>query len=243
MSRADNATGTAAEEALKVAPFCRERGGETALFLARHRARAAKAGAADALRDLPQGKDIENAYRVPVPPSQLQPSIGGELIPEERGLFACDVAMRDTAANPDYVTADASLDRLRLAENAGVLELALDAADTVEAHNSFEKMLAHQMAAVHQQMMKTALRLNEMNTLFPHRMPEQQRNVESCRLIGAMTRLTMAYQHGMMTLQRVRSGGRQTVVVKHVVQHVHVGSGGQAVVAAGKVNGKGKSRG
>jgi hypothetical protein len=38
------------------------------------------------------------------------------------------------------------------------------------------------------------------------------------------------YQQGMMTLQRVRSGGKQTVVV----QHVHVKEGGQAVVA-GKV--------
>ena len=52
---------------------------------------------------------------------------------------------------------------------------------------------------------------------------------------GAMTRLTMAYQSGMMTLQRVRSAGRQTVVVKHTVQHVHVNQGGQAVVA-GKVS-------
>jgi len=36
-----------------------------------------------------------------------------------------------------------------------------------------------------------------------------------------------SYQHGMLTIQKVRSGGQQTVVV----QHVNVGDGGQAMVA------------
>ena len=35
-------------------------------------------------------------------------------------------------------------------------------------------------------------------------------------------------QHGLLTIAKVRSGGKQTVVV----QHVNVGDGGRAMVAA-----------
>jgi hypothetical protein len=45
-----------------------------------------------------------------------------------------------------------------------------------------------------------------------------------------MARVMGAYQQGTTTLQRLRSGGQQTVVV----QHVQVNDGGQAIVA-GKV--------
>jgi hypothetical protein len=47
--------------------------------------------------------------------------------------------LRDTVTNPDYVTVDASRDRLNLTDLAGVLELALDALDSIDAKNSLEK--------------------------------------------------------------------------------------------------------
>ena len=46
-----------------------------------------------------------------------------------------------------------------------------------------------------------------------------------------------AYQHGLLTLQKIRNGGTQTVVV----QHVNVGDGGRAMVA-GQVKLRGKKR-
>jgi hypothetical protein len=52
----------------------------------------------------------------------------------------CDPTV-DTVAHPDYVTAEASRDRLALANQAGSLSLALDAADTIQAQDSLEKML------------------------------------------------------------------------------------------------------
>ena len=70
--------------------------------------------------------------------------------------------LRDTVTNPDYVTVDASRDRLHLADSAGVLELALDASDSIDAKNSLEKMLVHQMATVHRSVMKLAIRLEDM---------------------------------------------------------------------------------
>jgi hypothetical protein len=51
-----------------------------------------------------------------------------------------------------------------------------------------------------------------------------------------------AFQDGLLALDRIRRGGKQTVKVVH--QHVAVGPGGQAVVAAGGVKGGGrKTRG
>ena len=65
-------------------------------------------------------------------------------------------AILDTLVNPDAVAADASRDRLDLAKNAGALELALDTADTIQAADGLERMLAHQLAATHVAAMKAA---------------------------------------------------------------------------------------
>ena len=58
------------------------------------------------------------------------------------------------------MTVDASRDRLELANQAGCLEEALDAAETIDAQNSLEKMLAHQLAASHRSSMKMTEQLN-----------------------------------------------------------------------------------
>jgi hypothetical protein len=44
---------------------------------------------------------------------------------------------------------------------AGSLGLALDAADTIQAQDSLEKMLVHEMAVLHRGMMKASARMNE----------------------------------------------------------------------------------
>src|SRR5215475_3748603 len=82
---------------------------------------------------------------------------GGELINREK----VGSHLVDTVAHPDYVTAEASRDRLGLASQAGSLSLALDAADTIQAQDSLEKMLVHEMAVIHYGMMRAAARMNE----------------------------------------------------------------------------------
>jgi hypothetical protein len=139
--------------------------------------------------------------------------------------------LRDTVKNPDYITVDASRDRLALASGAGVLEMALDASDTIDPKNSLEKMLVHQMAVLHRHIMRLSTRMEDLSIVRSE--GYQQRNVEVCHLNGTVARLAIAYQSGLLALQRARSGGRQVVTV----QHVHVGEGGQAVVA-GKLSGK-----
>jgi acyl-CoA thioesterase FadM len=52
-------------------------------------------------------------------------------------------------------------------------------------------------------------------------------SVEAARLTNAAARMMRVYQEAFLTLQKIRTGGKQTVVV----QHVQVSDGGQAVVA------------
>ena len=127
----------------------RDRAGQHLLFMAGVRSKLAKKGG-DALSDLAHG-DVERDGRYPAP---AEIGTGGELVPSAPEL-------RDTVTNPDYVAVDASRDRLALANLAGVLELALDASDTVAPKNSLEKMLVHQLAVLHRQMMKLAARMDD----------------------------------------------------------------------------------
>ena len=60
----------------------------------------------------------------------------------------------DTLESPNSISVDASEQRLRLAAGAGVLQSAVDAANSVPAANSLEKMLCHQLSAAHSAAMK-----------------------------------------------------------------------------------------
>ena len=175
------------------------------------------------------------------PLSETELGVGGELAPLDtyRGgpVPLNSVELHNTVTHPNYVTADASRERLELAHKAGALETGIDAADTIQAANSLEKMLAHQMAAIHGSTMRLAEQLNRcierMSVETYTEEGEQQReraNIQATRLAGAIGRMSGSFQQGMGTLQRIRSGGRQVVTV----QHVQVNEGGQALVA-GKI--------
>jgi hypothetical protein len=137
---------------------------------------------------------------------------GGELI--SSGLPNAPAAML-AIKNPDRVSVDASLDRLDLINQNGVLNMALDAAEAVGARNAAEQMLAHQMAAAHR--MSLDLMAQAGNTRDP---------IERCRLVNASVKLMDVCQKAALTVNRLHTGGQQTVTV----QHVQVGDGGQAVV-------------
>jgi hypothetical protein len=70
---------------------------------------------------------------------------GGELIiPEEE--IRDGWGLKETVDNPGRDTVGASRARLRLLIETDTVDLGIDAAATIDARNSFEKMLAHQMA-------------------------------------------------------------------------------------------------
>jgi hypothetical protein len=77
-------------------------------------------------------------------------------------------------------------------------------------------MLAYQMAASHKLAMMLVTRIND-----------QMAPADAGRLSNAAARMMLAFQSGVLTLHKIRTGGKQVVVV----QHVDVSSGGQAVVA------------
>ncbi len=133
----------------------------------------------------------------------------------------------DTLESPNSISVDASEQRMRLAAGAGVLQSAVDAANSAQAVNSLEKMLCHQLSAVHSAGMKLVSRVGGGG------MPP----VEEARLANAAARMMQIFQEGVLTLQKLKTGGRQTMIV----QHVQVSDGGNALVAA-SVNGSSPSR-
>lgn len=125
----------------------------------------------------------------------------------------------DTLEQPNIISIDAAEQRADLATRANVLSPALDASASARARNSIERMLCHQLAAVHFAGMDLLVRPEQTFVNLPP--------VERARLTNAAARMFEVYQSGALTLQKLKTRGRQRVIV----QHVNVGPGGQALVA------------
>jgi hypothetical protein len=143
----------------------------------------------------------------------------------------------DTLRTPDQPAVEASASRidLLLAVPGDIVPLAVDAATTAGASNSNEKMLMHQMALIHTLTMKTGARALEIERRAgPHGDGLTEADaVEFSRLAQASARLSSAFQGGLLTHQRLRNDGSQTVTVKNVT----VETGAQAII--GNVEGGG----
>lgn len=169
-----------------------------------------------------------------------RPPAGGEVgiydYPDPADLYP-GMHLRDTLRSPGMVEAQASLERYKLLLDIGCVELDQDLAATIEPTNSLERMLAGQLASVHY----TALRLLAKSLGHTAHVGDLQsqwqreQNVEACRLANTAARLLASFQDGALTLHKLRTGGKQTVVV----QHVQVQEGGQAVIAGDMTTGGG----
>jgi hypothetical protein len=172
-------------------------------------------------------------------PLPVKPGNGGELLMVTREMHSSIPGVVDTVReSPDMLAATASRDRLELTGNT--LTMAVDAAESIKPRNSLEKMLAHELAAAHRlamHMAEQAARLVDRHETWGKINPAH--SVEACRLANASARMMGAFQDGLLTLDRIRRGGRQKIVV----QHVMVAPGGQAVLAAGGVKGRGHKTG
>ncbi len=156
-----------------------------------------------------------------------QVGTGGELtITKEQAVETPKLV--NTVDKPDNITAEASRDRLQLTVDSDCTGMALDAAETIQAKNSLEKMLAHQLAIAH----KLAMTFGK-KALGCLNKPDQRLDtlhiVEGSRAANTSAKLMDVYQKGIVALAKVRTGGKQTVTV----QHVNVTDGGQAVVTGG----------
>jgi len=167
----------------------------------------------------------------------LRQGQGGETAPPDdpdRPWKVREVAQA-VAASPTMLAADASLARLGMARDAGVLQLAVEAAQDAGAATATERMLSHQLAAAHQAAM--GLFAAADGQLYTHRTATNLNPsalAEATRSATAGARVLAAFAQGALALDRLRNGSRQFVTV----QHVTVADGGQAVVAGSVTTGK-----
>ena len=126
-------------------------------------------------------------------------------------------SLPETLVTADLAAVEASLDRSRLLLQSGtdVAAMALDAATSIQANNSLEKMLAHQLATAH----KLAMQLMGQVCY------EQDAAVQAKRL-NAAARCMTVYQHGLLAIHRLRQNGQQRIMV----QYVNVSDGSQAII-------------
>lgn len=150
-------------------------------------------------------------HAIHAPLSHIQFGAGGEVVDPSK------LEMVNTLQNPTLAAIDASNHRTELITSIGgsVAAMALDVADTVQADNSIEKMLAHQMAAIHDAGMRTMQRANVT-----------QDAVLAAKLLNSAARCFDTFQRGTMALERLRGKQEQRILV----QHVNVGQGAQAVI-------------
>jgi hypothetical protein len=153
-------------------------------------------------------------------------SASGEVVPiRGNSPTIKQTILRDTLKVPNVIAQEASIKRtdLLLQPNYDVLALGLDTAATIGASNSIEKMLAHQMALAHDAAFKM---MDKAGSFYQRGGLSQAESIEYARLSATAAKLMRVFQEGALTLQRLRTGGAQTVTV----QHVHVAEGAQAVI-------------
>lgn len=171
-------------------------------------------------------------------PVPIRQGNGGEAVVEDRKGPTEQNWIRDTLKErPDMLNAEASGARLELAVAAGSLAMAVDAVESIQAANSLERMLVHQMATAHKVAMQMAAKASDFAGhihSWDTQTRQQVQSIEAARMAGAAARMMETFQRGALTLERLRNGGKQVVVV----QHVTVSDGGQAVVAGAVTGGE-----
>ena len=166
--------------------------------------------------DLGLADEIEReAQALLIPEQPLQAGLGGEIIPPiEHGLAGLETVLKE----PDLLNLGASEQRAQLLERNGVLELGVEAAHDAQAQGAIQKMVTHQLAAGHKRAME--LLEESAHTKDPDIAIKKAR---------ASARLMDAFSRSALTLQRLKSGGGQTIQVQYMQVNAMVGD------ASGKI--------
>jgi hypothetical protein len=168
-----------------------------------------------------EAKDMEDyADRfLALPGGLTEVGAAGEMVPTSETAMERPDLVDTVRSQPDMLTARASLVRLELAADGGVLDLAVDTAETIRARNSLEKMLAHEIAAAHGLAMKFAAKSSHFLgnvTSWDTAARQQVSSIEASRLANSGARMMEAFNRGLLTLDRLRNGRQQLVTVQHV---------------------------
>lgn len=161
---------------------------------------------------------IINADKLLTDKLNLEPGIGNTVATTRRALV-------DNL--PTLAAIDADARRIELLDKLGTdcVALGVDAACSIEAKDSLEIMLSHQLAVAH----KTALEVTSKGML-------EADPVERARTLNIAARFMDTFQRGLLTMQRLRTGGAQNITVHYAT----VGEGGQAIVGNVQTGGQGK---
>ena len=104
-----------------------------------------------------------------------------------------------------------------------VAAMAVDAAQTVGASNSIEKMYCHQLAVLHntsmQMMSKAALETDP---------------VTSMKMMNIGIRAAEVFQRGSVNIRKLRGASQQVMRI----EHIHIAPGAQAIVGPVQTGGK-----
>lgn len=160
--------------------------------------------------DLRLADEIEQeAQALLIPEQPLQTGLGGEIVPPiDHGLPGLESVLKE----PDLLNLGASEQRAQLLERNGVLELGVEAAHDAQAQGAIQKMVTHQLAAGH----KRAMELLEESA----RSKDPDIAIKKAR---ASARLMDAFSRSALTLQRLKSGGGQTIQVQYMQVNAMVG--------------------
>lgn len=131
--------------------------------------------------------------------------------------------LKDTLERPKLANIQASHDRQQLISNANCFDMAIDAAQTINAKNSLEKMLVHQMTACHNAGMNL---INKINYAIDDIGNHKDDDLRLQRITNTATKLITTFQQGMKTIHQIRNGGQQ----KMTIEYININKGGQAIV-------------
>lgn len=135
----------------------------------------------------------------------------GAISPARMEQTACAGAVTAPSAISE-VQARAHAERKMIAEEAGVGLLAEDAAASIDAANSVEEMLSALLAMAYNASMRLATTASTVG-----------RADVMVRLSNASAKMMQAFADGTVALHKLRSGGKQTIVVQHVEQALIAG--------------------
>ncbi|OIO68125.1 MAG: hypothetical protein COW19_01960 [Zetaproteobacteria bacterium CG12_big_fil_rev_8_21_14_0_65_55_1124] len=144
-------------------------------------------------------------------------------------------SMYPLTESPDMAAVESSIQRMELSGGVDCLSIGIDTANSIKAKDTPERMLAHQMAACHKVAFNLMREAEQIDARY--RLDANTASVIQSRKLNSANRLMQTFQQAMLTLQKMRTGGKQVMTV----QHVQVNDGGQAIVAggdAGRSNGE-----
>lgn len=163
--------------------------------------------------------------------SPLKITTGNEALPPEPQDYTQDdfYGIRETLdSEADFINTDASNLRVELLSELNCLAAGVDAAQSIDAKNSLEKMLAHQMAVCHKLSLDFISKAENQSRITYKNLEATNKNIEvTAKLANISVRLMNTFNNSLRTFQKLRTGGKQVVTV----QHVNISDRGQAIVA------------